>query len=60
MAARVNTSGAILLTALAAHSLLTLTYGQIALPLADTVGALTGLESTDFARQIVLDIRLPR
>ncbi|MYK68491.1 MAG: iron ABC transporter permease [Gammaproteobacteria bacterium] len=60
MAARVNTSGAILLTALAAHSLLTLTYGQIALPLADTVGALTGLQSTDLARQIVLDIRLPR
>ena len=60
MAARVNTSGAILLTALAALSLLTLTYGQIALPLADTVGALTGSQSTDLARQIVLDIRLPR
>ncbi|MYC99364.1 MAG: iron ABC transporter permease [Gammaproteobacteria bacterium] len=60
MSARVNTSGAILLTALAALSLLTLTYGQIALPLADTVGALTGSQSTDLARQIVLDIRLPR
>jgi len=60
MAARVNTSGAILLIALAALSLLTLTYGQIALPLADTVGALTGSQSTDLARQIVLDIRLPR
>ena len=60
MTARVRTSGAALLGSLAALSLLTLTYGQIALPLADTVGALTGTQSTDLARQIVLDIRLPR
>ena len=60
MWARVCTSGAVLLATLAALCLLTLTYGQIALPLADTVGALTGTESSDLARQIVLDIRLPR
>ncbi|MDE2691606.1 MAG: iron chelate uptake ABC transporter family permease subunit [Acidobacteriota bacterium] len=60
MAARVSTSGAALLGSLAALSLLTLTYGQIALPLADTVGALTGTQSSDLARQIVLEIRLPR
>jgi len=54
------TSSAALVAALAALSLLTLTYGQIALPLADTLGALTGAQSTDLARQIVLDIRLPR
>ena len=60
MPARVSTSVAVLLAALSALSLLTLTFGQIALPLADTVGALTGTRSTDLARQIVLDIRLPR
>ena len=60
MSARVSTSGALLVAALAALALLTLTYGQIALPLADTLGALTGTQSTDLARQIVLDIRLPR
>ena len=60
MSARVSTSGTILLAALAGLSPLTLTYGQIALPLADTVGALTGTQSTDLARQIVLEIRLPR
>ncbi len=60
MSARVGTSVAVLLAALAALSLLTLTFGQIALPLADTVGALTGTQSTDLARQIVLEIRLPR
>ncbi|MDE2805020.1 MAG: iron ABC transporter permease [Gemmatimonadota bacterium] len=60
MSARVSTSGAILIAALAALSLLTLTYGQIALPLSDTLGALTGTQSTDLARQIVLEIRLPR
>ena len=60
MSARVSTSGAVLVAALAALSLLTLTFGQIALPLADTIGALTGTQSTDLARQIVLDIRLPR
>ena len=60
MPARVSTSVAVLLAALAALSLLTLTFGQIALPLADTVGALAGAQSTDLARQIVLDIRLPR
>ena len=60
MPARVSTSGAALLGSLAAFSLLTLTYGQIALPLADTVGALTGTQSSDLARQIVLEIRLPR
>ena len=60
MSARVSTGGAILIAALAALSLLTLTYGQIALPLSDTLGALTGMQSTDLARQIVLEIRLPR
>ena len=60
MWARVCTSGAALLATLAALCLLTLTCGQIALPLADTVGALTGTQSSDLARQIVLDIRLPR
>ena len=60
MPARVSTSVAVLLAALAALSLLTLTFGQIALPLADTVGALAGAQSTDLARQIVLEIRLPR
>ena len=60
MSARVSTSAAVLIAALAALCLLTLTYGQIPLPLADTLGALTGTESTDLARQIVLDIRLPR
>ncbi len=60
MPSRVGTSVVVLVGALAALSLLTLTYGQIALPLADTVGALTGTLSTDLARQIVLDIRLPR
>ena len=57
---RVRTSSAALIAALAAVSLLTLTYGQIALPLADTLGALTGMQSSDLARQIVLEIRLPR
>ena len=51
---------AALIAALAGLSLLTLTCGQIALPLADTVGALTGTQSSDLARQIVLEIRLPR
>ena len=60
MSARVSTSVAVLVAALAALCLLTLTYGQIGLPLADTFGALTGTQSTDLARQIVLDIRLPR
>ena len=60
MSARVSTSVAVLVAALAALALLTLTYGQIGLPLADTLGALTGRQSTDLARQIVLDIRLPR
>ena len=60
MSARVSTSIAVLVAALAALALLTLTYGQIGLPLADTLGALTGRQSPDLARQIVLDIRLPR
>ncbi len=60
MSARVNRSSLVLVAALAALSLLTLTYGQIALPLSDTVGALTGAQSSDLARQIVLEIRLPR
>ena len=60
MSLRVTTSSAGLIAALAALALLTLTHGQIALPLADTVGALTGTQSTDLARQIVLEIRLPR
>ena len=60
MRARVYTSGAVLAAALGALALLTLTHGQIALPLADTVGALTGAQSSDLARQIVLEIRLPR
>ncbi len=57
---RVRTSSAALIAGLAGLSLLTLTYGQIALPLADTLGALTGTQSSDLARQIVLEIRLPR
>ncbi len=60
MSVRLSSSGAALVAALAALALLTLTYGQIALPLADTVGALTGTQSSDLARQIVLEIRLPR
>ena len=60
MSVRVSTSVAVLVAALGVLCLLTLTYGQIALPLSDTLGALTGTQSTDLARQIVLDIRLPR
>ncbi len=60
MRTRVYTNGAVLVAALGALALLTLTHGQIALPLADTVGALTGTRSSDLARQIVLEIRLPR
>jgi len=60
MPIRVSTSAAGLAAALAALCLLTLTFGQIHLPLGDTLEALTGGESTDLARQIVLEIRLPR
>ena len=60
MPTRVGTSASALVAALVALSLLTLTHGQIGLPLADTLGALTGRQSSDLARQIVLDIRLPR
>lgn len=57
---RVSSSTAALIAALAGLSLLTLTYGQIPLPLSDTLGALAGTQSSDLARQIVLEIRLPR
>ena len=58
--ARISARAAVLVAALLGLSLLTLTHGQIALPFADTLGALTGTETSDLTRQIVLEIRLPR
>ncbi len=60
MAVRQATNAAVLIALVAAISLYTLAYGQIALSIPDALAALSGRASDDFVRQIVLDIRLPR
>ncbi|MEM1250642.1 MAG: iron chelate uptake ABC transporter family permease subunit, partial [Acidobacteriota bacterium] len=60
MAARAYTSNGALFVALTSMALFTLAYGQISLSLGETFAALTGSGSDTLARQIVLDIRLPR
>ena len=60
MAARASTSNGVLLVTLTALALFTLAYGQISLTIGETLLALTGSGEDDLARQIVLDIRLPR
>jgi len=58
--ARVTISSALLLAALLALALYTLTYGQIGLTVSETLAALTGSGSDEMTSQIVNEIRLPR